>query len=218
MTVQVKICGIRTAQALDGALAAGADYFGLVFYRPSPRYVEPADARALIEQARGRAKAVALLVDPTDDEIETMVSQVRPDLIQLHGHETPERVAQIKARMSRPAIKAIRIGTGEDAQGARDYGLADFILFDAKPPADLRDPLPGGNGYAFDWSVLKDAKGRGAFILSGGLDAANVGAAIAETGAPIVDVSSGVERAPGDKDAELMRRFVAAAKAAEAVA
>ncbi len=218
MTVQVKICGIKTPQALDGALAAGVDYFGLVFYPPSPRYVAPGAARALIERARGRAKAVALLVDPTDADIETIVTQVRPDLIQLHGHETPERVAAIKARSGGPVIKAIKVGNAEDAAAARGYPQADIILFDAKPPAGLRDALPGGNGYAFDWSVLEGVTDRRPFILSGGLDETNVAAAVRQTGASIVDVSSGVERAPGDKDPELMRRFVAAAKAVEAVA
>lgn len=218
MSVQVKICGIKTAQALDGALAAGADYFGLVFYPPSPRYLEPAPARAMIERARARAKAVALLVDPTDAEIETVAEQVRPDLIQLHGGETPERVAEIKARTGLAVIKAIKVGTAADAQAAEGYGQADVILFDAKPPAGFRGALPGGNGYAFDWTVLAGVKNRGLFMLSGGLDASNVGAAIRETSAPIVDVSSGVERAPGDKDPELMRRFVAAAKAVEVAA
>jgi phosphoribosylanthranilate isomerase len=218
MTVQVKICGIRTPQALDGALAAGVDYFGLVFYPPSPRYVEPHEARALIERARGRAKAVALLVDPADADIETILTQVRPDLIQLHGRETPERVAAIKARSGRPVIKAVKVGNAQDAAMAGDYLQADIILFDAKPPAGLRDALPGGNGFAFDWSVLEGVTDRRPFMLSGGLDATNVAAAVRETGAPIVDVSSGVERAPGDKDPELMRRFVAAAKAVEAVA
>lgn len=218
MSVQVKICGIKTAQALEGALAAGADYFGLVFYPPSPRCVEPAQARVLIECAASRAKAVALLVDPSDADLQIVVEQVRPDLIQLHGHETPQRVAEIKAHTGLAIVKAIKVGTAEDAQAASLYDQADIILFDAKPPAGFREALPGGNGYAFDWSMLDAVKDCGIFMLSGGLDARNVSAAIRTTGAPIVDVSSGVERAPGDKDPNLMNRFVTAAKAVEAAA
>lgn len=214
MSVQVKICGIKTVSALDAVLASGADYFGLVFYPPSPRSIEPSSARTLIDHAGGRAKAVALLVDPSDALLTSVLTVVQPDLVQLHGGETPDRVAAIRLMFGRPVIKAIKVGSAGDAEAAGAYGQADFILFDAKPPPDLPAPLPGGNGYAFDWRLLAGATRPGRFILSGGLDAGNVAAAIKETGASIVDVSSGVERAPGDKEPGLVHRFVAAAKAA----
>lgn len=217
MAVQVKICGIKTEDALDAALEAGADYFGLVFYPPSPRSVAPERARELAERGRGRAKAVALLVDPSDADMEHIMATVRPDYVQLHGQESPERVRALKDIAGRPVIKAIKVASAEDAATAQDYDeIADIVLFDAKPSADAPDMLPGGNGVPFDWRALAGVKERGAFLLSGGLDADNVKEAIALTGAAIVDVSSGVERAPGEKDAALIRRFVAAAKSAGA--
>lgn len=213
MTVAVKICGIKTPAALDGALEAGADLFGLVFYPPSPRYLTPESARRLVERAAGRAKSVALLVDPDDELLREVMTLVDPDLVQLHGSEPPERVAAIRLMFGRPVIKAIKVADESDAEAALAFEQADYVLFDAKPPKGVDNPLPGGNGFAFDWRVIRGVTHRGDYILSGGLDADNVGQAIAVTGAPVVDVSSGVERAPGVKDPELMRRFVAAAKA-----
>lgn len=216
MTVKVKICGLRTAPALDAALEAGADCFGLVFYPRSPRNVTLGDAHVLVARAAGRAVSVALLVDPDDGAIDAVAREVAPGMLQLHGSETPERVAEIRERWKLPVIKAIRVGRQADARGAIAYdGIADMVLFDALPPSGDAKTLPGGNGVPFDWRALKDmSRDRREFILSGGLNAGNVGEAIAATGARFVDVSSGVETAPGEKDPDMIRAFAAAARAA----
>ena len=215
MSVRVKICGLKSSEALDAALAAGADYVGLVFYPRSPRNVDIAKAAALAARSRGRATVVALLVDPTDALVDEVMQHVAPDLLQLHGKETPERVAQIRARADRLVMKALAVETADDARQALAYrDAADLILFDAKAPKDLANALPGGNGVPFDWRALEAVKDQVPYMLSGGLTPDNVAAAIAVTGATAVDVSSGVERAPGEKDPDLIRRFVAAAKAA----
>lgn len=215
MPARVKICGIKTAEAMAAALDAGASMVGLVFYPKSPRNVSLETAAELAAQARGRATVVALLVDPDDALLQQVVARVRPDMIQLHGSETPRRVADIHSRFGLPVMKAIKVETAEDARGATEFGgAADLILFDAKAPKDLANALPGGNGLAFDWTVLSAVKDRVAFVLSGGLTVENVVDAIVTTGAQTVDVSSGVEIAPGVKSPELIRRFVAAARAA----
>ncbi|MGI9382280.1 MAG: phosphoribosylanthranilate isomerase [Methyloligellaceae bacterium] len=217
MTVQVKICGLRTTETLDAALDAGADFFGLVFYDPSPRSLPREQAARLVRHAAGRAKSVALLVDPTDAEVQAVIDEVNPDYLQLHGAESPERVREIRELAGRPVIKAIKVAAAQDAAAARTFDeAADLILFDAKAPEGGDAWLPGGNGIAFDWQALADVKDLDSFILSGGLDPDNVGQAIAQTGARMVDVSSGVERAPGEKDPGLVRRFVTIAKAAPA--
>jgi phosphoribosylanthranilate isomerase len=215
MNAKVKICGLRTPEALEAALDAGADYFGLVFYGPSPRNVDLATAHKLAEAGRGRAKSVALLVNPDDDAVRRVVDEVDPDIIQLHGNESPARVAEIKQITQKPILKAIRVETADDVAQADAYdSAADVILYDAKAPDDAVDALPGGNGVPFDWKALRGVKGRGSFMLSGGLNPDNVASAIAATGATIVDVSSGVESAPGVKDTDLIRQFIAAAKPA----
>jgi len=215
MNVKVKICGLRTSEALDAALDAGADYFGLVFYGPSPRNVDLARAVELAAQGRGRAKSVALLVNPDNAAVTRVANEVAPDFIQLHGGETPQRVREVKDLAGREIIKAIKVGNADDAAAAQDYdGAADFILYDAKALEGVSDALPGGNGVPFDWRALMGVKERGRFMLSGGLTCDNVAAAIAATGAHAVDVSSGVESTPGEKDAGLIRRFIAAAKSA----
>ena len=214
MVTKVKICGLKTAEALAAAVAGGADYVGFVFYEPSPRNVAPEVARALARQAQGRVKVVALFVDPNDGFLDRVVSEVNPDLIQLHGGETPERVAEIRNRCSRPVMKAVHIETPADAELALQYlGAADLILFDAKAPVRFAKPLPGGNGMAFDWRALLSVKDKMPFMLSGGLTPENVAEAIRLTGADGVDVSSGVEVRPGEKDPERIHRFLAAAKA-----
>ena len=196
--------------ALEAAHAAGADLFGLVFFAKSPRHVDMATAAALAANARGRLRSVALLVDPIDDELSAVLRLVEPDMIQLHGAESPARVAQLRALASRPVIKAIKVGEKSDVLGARAHDAADLILFDAKPGANAA--LPGGNGARFDWGLLRDFEPPGSFMLSGGLNADNVAEAIRMTGAHLVDVSSGVETAPGTKDAGLIARFVSAAR------
>jgi phosphoribosylanthranilate isomerase len=219
MTVKVKICGIKTPEALQAALAARADFVGFVFYPPSPRSLVPEVAAELAELARGRAAIVALIVDADDARIDEIVRTVEPDFLQLHGSETPERVAEIARRWGRPVVKAIKVETPADAVRSLDYAdVASLILFDAKAPKDLAGALPGGNGLAFDWRLLDGVKDRVPFVLSGGLTPENVGAAIAATGATIVDVSSGVETAPGIKSADLIRRFIDAARAVHAPA
>jgi phosphoribosylanthranilate isomerase len=219
MQVKVKICGIKTPEALQAALAARADFVGFVFYPPSPRSLAPEVAAELAELARGRATIVALIVDADDATIDRIVSTVEPDMIQLHGSETTERVAEIARRWGRPVIKAIKVESAGDAERALDYvGAAKLILFDAKAPKDLAGALPGGNGLAFDWRLIAAVKDRVPFLLSGGLTPDNVAAAIAATGATMVDVSSGVETAPGKKSPDLIRQFVAAARAAHVLA
>jgi len=213
-TTKAKICGLKTQAALDAALAGGADYVGLVFFPPSPRNISLEAARGLATRARGRAKIVALLVDPDDALIETVIASADPDLLQLHGEETPERVAEVRRRWGKPVMKAIKVANAEDALAALDYReAADLILFDARAPEE--STRPGGHGAPFDWGVLAGIKDRFPFMLSGGLMPDNVAEAIRITGANMVDVSSGVESRPGEKDPELIRRFLQAAKAAK---
>lgn len=210
-TTKVKICGLTTEAALEAALGGGADYVGLVFFPPSPRNLSPATARALAVKARGRAKIVALMVDPDDALIESVIALADPDMLQLHGDETPGRVREIHRRWGKPVMKAVKVETAEDAQTALDYrGIADFVLFDARAPDD--STRPGGNGAPFDWRALLGVKDQLPYMLSGGLTPDNVAEAIRATGAGIVDVSSGVEVRPGEKDPELIRRFLRAAK------
>jgi len=215
MSVKVKICGLKTARALDVALEAGTDYFGLVFYEPSPRNVGHETAAMLADRGRGQAQSVALLVNPDSAALQRVLDQVTPDLIQLHGDEPPERVREIRAIANRPVIKAVKVETSSDVETARAYEeCADLILYDSKAPDGKVDALPGGNGMPFDWQALMSVKRSNSFMLSGGLNPDNVAAAIAETNAPIVDVSSGVESAPGVKDDALIRRFIEIAKSA----
>jgi phosphoribosylanthranilate isomerase len=209
--VKVKICGVRTPAIIEEAAKAGADFIGLVLFEKSPRYVELEEARVLAAIARGKIGTVAVLVDPDDELVNGVAERVRPDLIQLHGNETPERVAEIKAMTGLPVMKAVPVADATDMRRVSDYaGSADYILFDAKAAPDA--PLAGGNGVAFDWRALSGAKPP--FALSGGLTAETVGEAIRMTGATLVDVSSGVERARGEKDAKLVVSFIAAAKRA----
>lgn len=212
-TTKVKICGLTTEAALDAALAGGADYVGLVFFPPSPRNLTPVAAAPLAAKARGQARIVALMVDPDDALVEAVVAVVDPDLLQLHGEETPERVAEVRRRWAKPVMKAVKVETAADAEVALAYrGIADLILFDARAPRDAT--RPGGNGAAFDWGALASVKDKVAYMLSGGLGPENVAEAIRVTGAATVDVSSGVETRPGQKDPELIQRFLRAAKAA----
>jgi len=215
VSVKVKICGVRTPDLVDTAVAAGADYIGVVFFEKSPRNVTLAEAALVTKAASGRIASVAVLVDPDDMLIEEVVAIAGPDLLQLHGSETPERLADIKGRFGVKLIKAISVAAAEDAAEAdRFWDIADMILFDAKP--DPAASLPGGNGLAFDWHALAALSQGRHFALSGGLTAENVGEAVRVTGASMVDVSSGVERAPGRKDRDLVRQFIQAAKSAAA--
>jgi phosphoribosylanthranilate isomerase len=209
--VKVKICGVRTPAIVETAEEAGADFVGLVLFPKSPRHVELEEARVLAAIARGRIGTVAVMVDPDDALVDGVVERVRPDFLQLHGSETPERVTAIRVRARLPVMKAIAVAEARDIADADKYAAsADFILFDAKASPDAL--LPGGNGVPFNWDGLKGIKPP--FALSGGLTPDTVGEAIRLTGASLVDVSSGVERAPGEKDVELVRRFIRAAKGA----
>jgi phosphoribosylanthranilate isomerase len=211
VTVKVKICGVRTPAILEAAVAAGADFVGLVFFAKSPRHLGLEEAAALAQAARGRIATVAVMVDPDDTLIDQVAQTVGPDVLQLHGHETPERVAAIKARTQLPVIKAIPVAIAADVAYADAYaGIADQILFDAKAAPDAA--LPGGNGVPFDWRML--AAARAPFGLSGGLNPDNIAEAVRLTGASLVDVSSGVETAAGVKDEALITRFIQGARGA----
>ena len=215
MTTRVKICGLKTEAALEAALAGGADDVGLVFYPRSPRHVDVATAAGLARRARGRAGIVALVVDADDALIDEIVAEVAPDVLQLHGAETPERCAAVKLRTGCQVMKAIKVATAADAATALAYRDAvDLVLFDTKPPEGQAGLLPGGNGQAFDWSAIAEVAPKVCYMLSGGLTPDTVAAAIRATGAAAVDVSSGVESRPGEKDPELIRRFLQAAKTA----
>ena len=213
MTSIVKICGLSTAATLETALSAGADMVGFVFFSKSPRHVGYETARELGGRARGRARIVALSVDADDERLARIVDALSPDILQLHGRESPARVTEIGARFGRPTMKAIGVSAREDLAAALLYeAAANFILIDAKPTGDA--DLPGGNGLTFDWEVAGDFSPRRPWLLSGGLDPGNVAEAIARTGARGVDVSSGVESAPGVKDEAKIGAFVAAARQA----
>ena len=215
MPTRVKICGLNTAEAMAAALDGGADDVGLVLFPPSPRNVSLEAAKELARQARGRAGIVALTVDADDALLEAIVEGVKPDVLQLHGNESAERVADIRRCFGIPVMKAIKVATAEDAAQALDFAeVADLILFDARPPKGA--DRPGGHGAVFDWRALDDVKDRVRYMLSGGLTSDNVAEAIQATGATAVDVSSGVERAPGVKDDDRIRAFIAAVRAADA--
>ena len=211
MTAAVKVCGISTRAALAAAVDGGAAFVGLVFYPPSPRSVAVADAAALAAAAPPRVERVGVFVDPDDSLLAEVVARVALSALQLHGRESPRRVRDIRARFGLPAIKAIPVADEDDLARADDYaGAADRLLFDARPPAGAPGALPGGNGVAFDWRLMAARRRSGPWLLSGGLTPENVARAVAASGAPAVDVSSGVESAPGVKDPSRIAAFLAA--------
>jgi phosphoribosylanthranilate isomerase len=213
MSGTVKICGLSTAPTLDAALDAGADMVGFVFFEKSPRHIQLDQAKTLTARVEGRARIAVLTVDASNEALSAIIDAAQPDFLQLHGRETPARVTDLKRLFGLPAIKAIGVSTAGDVAAAEAYrNIADRLLFDAKAPTDARHP--GGNGVAFDWRLLAGLDLRQPWLLSGGLDASNVAEAIAATGACGVDVSSGVESAPGHKDIGRIRAFVAEARAA----
>jgi phosphoribosylanthranilate isomerase len=207
----VKICGVNSAAALDAAVAGRADMIGLVFYPPSPRAVSPAQAAELSARYPGGPERVGLFVDPTDDEVAAVLAALPLDLIQLHGAEDPARCAAIRARFGLPVMKAIGIAAPEDLAALDRYAPAvDRFLLDAKPPVGAE--LPGGNAAAFDWRLTAGRAIPRPWLLAGGLTPENVAEAVRQSGAPGVDVSSGVERARGVKDPARIAAFLAAAK------
>ncbi|NQU70592.1 MAG: phosphoribosylanthranilate isomerase [Rhodospirillales bacterium] len=209
MAVAAKICGINSIDALDAAVTGGAALIGLVFFPRSPRNLTPEQAGALAALVPAEITVVGLLVDPDDATLADIAAKSRIDLWQLHGKETPERVARIKQLTGKPVMKAISVAGPEDVASAEAYiGAADRLLFDAKPPADLKDAMPGGNALAFDWELLGGRSWPCPWMLSGGLDPDNVTQAVAISGAHAVDVSSGVESAPGVKDPDRIRAFL----------
>ena len=210
-TTLIKICGLSTPEAVEAALEGGATHLGFVFFPRSPRDVDPLMAAELAGMARGKALSVAVVVDPDDPLLDRLASEVGPDLYQLHGQETPERVAAIRERTGAGVIKALSIKSKADLETAAAFEeAADHLMFDAKTEGDL----PGGAGAGFDWGLLKGRSFAKPWFLAGGLDPKSVGAALRVTGAPGVDVSSGVESAPGVKDPALIAAFLKAARTA----
>jgi phosphoribosylanthranilate isomerase len=212
MSVAAKICGLSSEAAVEAAVAGGAAYVGFVFYPPSPRAIGPARARALCAAVPAGMQRVALFVDADDAAIETVLAAAPIDILQFHGGETPERVAAAKRRFGRKVMKAIPVAGPEDVAAAAPYeDAADLLLFDAKPPR-RPNALPGGNGLAFDWHLIAGRAWRLPWMLSGGLTAALLPEAVRISGATAVDVSSGVERLPGDKDPGKIHAFLEVAR------
>ena len=214
MSIAAKICGINSGEAMAAAIEGGADYVGLVFYEPSPRAVSLDSAAELASMAPDGILKVGLFVDAPDDLFESVLAKVELDMLQLHGGETPTRVRDLKGRFGLPAMKAVKVAGADDLDAVAAYeGAADMILFDAKPPKDMTGALPGGNALSFDWHLLAGRSWPLPWMLSGGLDAANLAEAVAVSGAPAVDVSSGVEDRPGAKNPIKIKAFLKAAKA-----
>lgn len=214
MSLIVKICGLSTPQTLDAALEAGADMVGFVFFEASPRHVSLNVARELGGRVQGRARKVALSVDADDATLANIIETLQPDLLQLHGRESVARLRDIKQQFGLPVMKAIAVKTRDDLAQLPGYAaVSERILFDAQAPKDAT--RPGGLGVPFDWHLLDGIKTDTPFMLSGGLSAGNVAEALRITGAGGVDVSSGVERAPGDKDPDMICAFIRAARQAQ---
>lgn len=213
MTIDAKICGVSDRPAIEACVAGGARYVGFVFFPRSPRHVTPVQAAGLSAMLPDSIVPVALAVDPDDALIAEIDAQAGVSMYQLHGSETPERVADIKARTGKRVMKAIKVSDASDFDAAEAYlDVADMLLFDAKPPAEMANALPGGNAVSFDWTLLAGRNWSLPWMLSGGLDPENVAEAIRVSGASAVDVSSGVENAPGVKDAGRIAAFLAAVK------
>ncbi|MDO1584715.1 phosphoribosylanthranilate isomerase [Rhizobium oryzicola] len=202
----VKICGLKSAEAIDLAVARGATHVGFIFFEKSPRHIDPLTAGELADRVRGKTKIVAVTVDADNEELEEIISFLKPDILQLHGHESPERVLNVKAVFGLPVMKVFSVRGPDDLRAVSDYeGLADRFLFDAKAPAG--SDLPGGNGVSFDWDVMGALDESVDYMLSGGINRDNVGRALSATRASGIDASSGVESAPGVKDLQKINAF-----------
>ena len=206
MRPDIKICGLTSADAIERAVRRGASHIGFIFFEKSPRNIEPDIAGKLADAVRGSVKIVAVTVDADNDELDEIIDLLKPDMLQLHGSESPERVLNVKAVYGLPVIKAFSIRDGDDLAKIDPYiGIVDKFLFDAKPPKG--SDLPGGNGVSFDWTLLRSLDGGEDYMLSGGLNKDNVAEALAETGALAIDASSGVESAPGVKNLAMIDAF-----------
>ncbi|MFD2204686.1 phosphoribosylanthranilate isomerase [Kiloniella antarctica] len=213
MQTEVKICGINSNEALHSAQQAGADYLGFVFFPKSPRHVSLDQASALTRQVKPGIKKVGLLVDVSDDEIRQILTQIPLDILQLHGEESLERVAEIKRTFGLEVMKVFKVSDKKDFENITPFEeVADRFLFDAKPPKGLKNALPGGNAISFDWRLLSGRSWRRPWMLAGGLHCDNIKEALKISGAQAVDVSSGVEESPGVKSSEKIERFTALAK------
>lgn len=214
MSIQVKICGINSVETADAAMRAGADFAGLMFHPQSPRRLDTDLARRLSDRMKGRVRLVAVLVDPDDAALQTVIAAAKPDFIQLHGKESVARVSDIHSATGLPVIKVLAVAEASDLAAASQYeSVADMLMFDAKAPAGaVRE---GGHGTAFDWQLLKGRRFSRPWLLAGGLNAENVARAVSSSGAPGVDVSSGVETAPGVKNPEMIRTFIENARNAQ---
>ncbi len=213
MTIEVKICGVNSPAALAAAVEGGADYLGFNFYPPSPRYVTPGRAREIAAATPESLTKVGVVVDLDDAALAALLEGVPLDMLQLHGRESPERVDEIRARFGLPVMKVVRIACADDVDAAEAYcAVADRLLFDAKPPKDMTGALPGGNALALDWRLLAGKAWPIPWMLSGGLDAENLAEAVRTSGARALDVSSGIEDAPGRKSPDKIRAFLAAAR------
>ncbi|CAH0338790.1 phosphoribosylanthranilate isomerase [Rhizobium sp. CECT 9324] len=209
MRPDIKICGLKTPEAVDRAVERGATHIGFIFFAKSPRNIEPDIAGMLADRVRGRTKIVAVTVDADADDLDEIIALLRPDILQFHGHESPERLLTVKAMTGLPIMKAFSIREPDDLRRIEPYiGIADRFLFDAKPP--IGSDLPGGNGVTFDWSLLRSLDESVNYMLSGGLNKDNIADALSETGARGIDISSGVESAPGIKDLQMMDDFFTA--------
>lgn len=206
MKPDIKICGLSTPEAVERAVALGATHLGFIFFPKSPRNVAPEVAAELADRVRGKAKIVAVTVDADDDELDDIVHLLKPDVLQMHGHETPERILHVRALYGLPVMKAFSVRDAADLDRVdRFIGVADRFLFDAKAPAGSE--LPGGNGVSFDWEIMASLDDSVDYMLSGGLNKDNVGLALTSTRASGIDVSSGVESAPGVKDLRMIDAF-----------
>ncbi|MBA4784706.1 MAG: phosphoribosylanthranilate isomerase [Pseudorhizobium pelagicum] len=206
MKPDIKICGLKTPEAVERAVAQGATHLGFIFFPKSPRNVAPEVAAELADPVRGKAKIVAVTVDADDDELDDIVHLLKPDVLQMHGHETPERILHVRALYGLPVMKAFSVREASDLDRVDAFiGVADRFLFDAKAPAGSE--LPGGNGVSFDWEIMASLDDSVDYMLSGGLNKDNVGLALASTRASGIDVSSGVESAPGVKDLRMIDAF-----------
>ena len=212
MSVSVKICGINSRAGLEAAVNNGARFVGFIFYPPSPRFVEPEDAAQLAALVPPHITKVGVFVDPDPMNIDDTLLHVPLDMLQLHGTESPRNMDELRQTFRLPLIKAIKVAEADDVEFARGFeGHVDYLMFDAKPPADQTSLLPGGNALSFDWQLLKGQRWKTPWFLSGGLHAGNLAVAVRESGASLVDVSSGVELRPGLKDPDKIAEFLALA-------